>query len=75
MFHARIETIIDGQRRTVPVFPRTRKTHLFPSQDAAIRAIERTRIKGRGLVYPSGMNYADFYCGACDWSRIYTIIL
>jgi hypothetical protein len=75
MFRARIETSEEGQRKTLPVFPRSKKTSVFPTQEAALRAIERTKYRGRGLVYPADMNYADFYCGACDWSRIYTVVL
>ena len=75
MFRARIETIVEGSRKSLPVFPRSRKTTVFPSREAALRAIERTKINGRGLVYPADMNYADFYCGAADWSRIHTVAL
>lgn len=74
-FIARIETIVDGQRRSVCVLPRSRKANTFCSQSTALRAIEKTGIQGRGLVYPAEMNYADFYLGNTDWSKIHTIIL
>ena len=75
MYRARIETIIEGERKSFPVFPRSRKTTLFKTKEAALLAIERTKLNGRGLIYPASMNYADFYCGATDWSQINTVAL
>lgn len=42
----------DGQR--IIVLPTSKKTGLFRSLEAAMRALEQTRTPGRGLIVPTG---------------------
>jgi hypothetical protein len=74
-YRARIETTVNGKRVCLPVLPKAKKTSLFASQDAAVKALCAMNLEGRGFVYPSNMNYAEFYNGKTDWSNIYTIAL
>ena len=55
--------------RMLPIFP-GRKLCTFPSLEKAIRRMERTRIAGRGYVWPAGKTLAD-----TPISDVYTIAL
>lgn len=77
-FRARIETTVDGQPTSLPVFPRTRTS--FATQAIAVRAIEakarRSRIAGRGVVYPADLDYDRLKADPALWNeRVYTIAL
>jgi hypothetical protein len=55
--------------RIVPVFA-GRKSVRFPSIAKAVKKMESTKLKGRGLVWPSGTTLAE-----ANWENIYTIAL
>lgn len=68
MYRAYLETIISGEKKIIPVFPKSKKTALFKSVDLAFKRLERLNIPGRGLVF-------DASTPTNDWNNAKTIAL